>query len=234
MSDDRPNDPTRPLPSGATPAGEGGASPASGPGGSPYDADPWSTPAAGSGSQPAPLPYGEGSAPPPPPPGYGSSADPYGSGAGSQQPYGQPSGQPYGQPGYNQPGYGQQPYGQQGYGQQGYGQQYPGNAPAYGAAGYPNPAAAPVRSSATLWLILNIVTVLFCSNLPGIVGAIYAGLALGKVDTDLPDAQRKVRLAKIWFFVGIALVVLVIVGGLIALVALGGLTEFNDPSVSGV
>ena len=118
------------------------------------------------------------------------------------------------------PSYAPQPYGApqppQPYGAP---QQY--GAPAPGTGYAPNPDSAAARSSATLWLILNILSVLFCSNLPGIVGAIFAGLALGRAEVDPADARRKVRTSKIWFFAGLvlALVVIVVVG--IALIATG-------------
>ncbi len=95
-----------------------------------------------------------------------------------------------------------------GYGQQPYMQQNP-----------QNPQSAQLRSSATLWLILNTISVLFCGNLPGIAGAIYAGLALGRVDVDPADAQRKIRLSRIWFFAGLVLVLLAATVGVIGLVA---------------
>lgn len=124
-------------------------------------------------------------------------------------PYGQGAPPPYGQ--------GAAPPPPPGYGQQPYGQQNP-----------QNPQSAQVRSSATLWLILNIVSVLFCSNLPGIAGAIYAGLALGRVDADPADAQRKIRLSRIWFFAGLVLVLL----GLV--VAVIGLLVYGSNSSSGI
>ena len=128
-------------------------------------------------------------------------------------PYGQGSSPP-------PPGYGQQP--------QPYAQQYGSVGPGQGYAR--DPQAAKVRSSATLWLILNIVSVLLCSNLPGIAGAIYAGLALGRADVDPADAQRKVRLSKIWFFAGLVLVLLVAVVGAIALVVFSSQSGNTFPS----
>ena len=116
------------------------------------------------------------------------------------------------------------PYGQgaappppPGYGQQPYGQQNP-----------QNPQSTQVRSSATLWLILNTISVLFCGNLPGIAGAIYAGLALGRVDVDPADAQRKIRLSRIWFFAGLVLVLAV------AIVSVIGLLVYSRNSYAGI
>lgn len=122
--------------------------------------------------------------------------------------------QPFAQP------YGQQPYAQQPNPQQPSSAQYaqqPYGGP-YGAGHAPNPDSASARSSATLWLILNIVSVLVCLNLVGgIVGAIYAGLALGRAEADPADARRKARLAMIWFFAGLLLTVLLIVLGAVLL-----------------
>ena len=78
-----------------------------------------------------------------------------------------------------------------------------------------------MRSSATLWLILNIVSVLFCGNLPGIAGAIFAGLALGRVDADPVDARRKTRIAKILFFAGLILAAVLIVVAAVGLLVFG-------------
>jgi len=103
--------------------------------------------------------------------------------------------------------------------------------PGYGYGQGPSPASAQARSSATLWLILNIVSVLFCSNLPGIAGAIYAGLALGKVDVDPADAVRKTRLSKIWFFSGLVLVLVVAVIAVIALVVYSRSVVDGQPGV---
>ncbi len=151
----------------------------------------------------APLPYGQGGAPPPPPP-YGAAPPP--------GPYGQPQDLPGPPPA---PVYGQPVY---------------GGPPAPGGYGV-DPRVAKARSSATLWLILNIVSVLFCSNLPGIVGAVYAGLALGRVDVDPADAERKTRLARIWFFAGLVLVLVLAVVAVIALVAFGVLSDTSSSSV---
>lgn len=171
--------------------------------------NPWSTPAPGGDT------------------GAGAGADrtaplPYGQGSAPPPPplYGQPpatGSTPYGQP----PTYGQPPA---------YGQQY--GAPVH--QGYaPDAEAAQVRSSATLWLILNIVSVLFCGNLPGIAGAIFAGLALGRVDADPADARRKTRIAKILFFAGLIIAAVLIVIAVIAFVVIGTSSR-SSGSVTGV
>lgn len=109
--------------------------------------------------------------------------------------------------------------------------------PAYGApappgtGGYaPNPLSAQARSSATLWLILNIVSVVVLANLPGIVGAIYAALALGRADLDPIDARRKIRVSKIWFFAGLILGVLVVIAAVVFLVVLAQSGGFSSHS----
>ncbi len=211
MTNDSPDDPTRPVP----------------PGSSPYDQpSPWSTPPAGSSSGSS-TGASTGDMPPP---------QPYGSPSGQQQPsdpYGPPPGQPSGAPQYGAPQYGQQygqPYGQQP-GQPPYGgQPYPPSPYGYGHS----PEGTQVRSSATLWLILNIASVILwgwaLGGLLGIVGAIFAGLAMGRADTDTADARHKVRLAKIFFWVGLGLAIAVVVIGIIGLVALGSRIDTNDPT----
>lgn len=135
----------------------------------------------------------------------GPSSAPPGSGPDAPPP---PDGQQYGGP---PPQYGQQPHGQQPYAAQPYG---------YG----PSSEATQVRSSATLWLILNIAGVILwgwlLGGLLGIVGAIFAGLALGQAQTDTPGAARRVRLAKIFFWVGLGLAIAVVVLAVIGLAAL--------------
>ena len=157
---------------------------------SPQDA-PWGPPA---GAQPAP--YGQ--------PGY------------PQPGYPQPG---YPQPGYPQPGYPQPGYPQPGYSQPGYAtptpppqppspplqnpQGYPAfqGDPPYPAAGF-GPGWAPSRSAeasslrtqAIVALVIHLVSFVFCFlNLLGIAGAICAGVAMSKADTDLSRARTLVR-----------------------------------------
>ena len=103
--------------------------------------------------------------------------------------------------------------------------------PPPGTIGYaPNPLSVQARSSATLWLILNIVSVVVLANLPGIVGAIYAALALGRADLDPVDARRKIRVSKIWFFAGLILGVLLVIAVVIFAVALAQSGGFSSGS----
>lgn len=188
MTHDDADEPTRPTPQGS----------------SPYDRpDPWAKPPAG-GSMPPPQPYAAAAGAP--------DGAPYG-----QSPYASP---PPGQPSSGQPPYaGQQPdapYGAQ------YGPQYGAQ---YGAQQYGSPMPPEVvqlRSSATLWLVLNIVSVPFwgwlAGGLLGIVGAIFAGIALGEIGTDPTSAKRKIRVAKILFFVGLGVSVLIAIVGVVALI----------------
>ncbi len=107
----------------------------------------------------------------------------------------------------------------------------PAYGPPPGTGGYaPNPLSAQARSSATLWLILNIVSVVILANLPGIVGAIYAALALGRADLDPIDARRKIRVSKIWFFAGLILGVLVVIAAVIFVVMLAQSGGFSSGS----
>lgn len=198
MTDDRTNDPSSPQ--GASPAG---STPPGDPAPtSPYDqGSPWSSP------PPAPSPEAPSYLQAPPPTPYSQQPD-------AQQPYGQ---QPYGQPGA--------PY-QGGYA----GAPYPGAPQPYGAFA-PEPVAK-ARSSATLWLVLNIAAVVFwgwlLGGLLGVVGAIFAGIALGETGNDLASATRKIRLAKILFWVSLGIAVLLGVVGVIALIAFANSVDSGD------
>lgn len=86
-----------------------------------------------------------------------------------------------------------------------------------------------------LWLLLNIGSFFLCSLgfLFSIPGAIFAGIGLSKEQTDPHDSARKARIAKILFFVSLAVGLL----GLIALVVfvgvLGNEASQNFESVGG-
>jgi hypothetical protein len=148
-------------------------------------------------SPPYGAPYGT---PPPPPEAPPPSATPYGT------PAPPPEAPPYGAPTYGQAGYPAPQYGS------GYG------APGYPAPGYPmgpvrSPEASSLRSQAITALILNILAVVFCCGLASIGGAIMAGLAIGRVDTDLPVARR--QLAWSWGLLAANLVIALILAGIL-------------------
>jgi hypothetical protein len=227
---------TEPIPERAE--GETAPVPASGdqPSEYPYAPQPWSQPEERREEPPqAPSSWSpaEQSAQPQPwgPPAATSAQ---GQGASSEQPGQAPYRQPpqYGQPQYGQPQYGQSQYGQPpaqpaqqqpmpggytgGYG--GYtggpGGGYPGGYPAtqpqgyYGAPRPTSPEQSSTRTQGILALILNIVSVLFCCNLFGIVGAVLAGIALGRVDNDLPSARNLIKWSWILLGGGLALAVI--------------------------
>lgn len=155
--------------------------------------------------------------PAPPPAQPTPPSSPYDRPAYGQQPpaYGQQP--PAGQPPYAPPAYGQQqpygqqpaqPYGQPGYGQTGY------------AAPYKPPRSPEQRSLSTkaiVWLVLNLVTLLMCCNVVGIVGAIFAGQALSEIDRNPARAEVLVRRSWISFVIGLAAIV--VIGLTIAIIA---------------
>lgn len=131
--------------------------------------------------------YGQG--------GYGQ--NPYAQGGYVQSPYAQ---SPYAHSPYAQSGYGQNAYGQgqgpYGQGQGPYGQGY-GQAPAGYGAPYPaayaplSPRARSTRTQAIIALVLNSLTVFFCSPI-GIVGVILAAIAISRVEPSEPSARKQV------------------------------------------
>lgn len=93
--------------------------------------------------------------------------------------------------------------------------------------------AEPVVSSGekpntVLWIVLAAVEIFTCCQLTGIVSLIYA--ILGHISAekgDFADAERKVKTAKTWFWVGLALGI-VFIAAYIFLVVIGiaaGITE---------
>jgi hypothetical protein len=92
----------------------------------------------------------------------------------------------------------------------GYAGGYPAPQP-HGYYGTPSPASpeqSSTRTQGILSLILNIVSVLFCCNIFGIVGAVLAGIALGRVDNDLPSARNLIKWSWILLGGGLALAVI--------------------------
>jgi hypothetical protein len=164
----------------------------------PYAGSPFGPPAPTPEAQP---PYGAPYGTPPPP----EAQPPYGAAYGTPAP--PPDAPPYGAPQYGQTGYPAPQYG----------------APGYPAPGYPMgpvrpPEAQSLRTQAITALILNILAVLFCCGLASIGGAIMAGLAIGRVDTDLPVARRQVAWS--WGLLAANLVIALIVAGIL-IAALG-------------
>ena len=77
-----------------------------------------------------------------------------------------------------------------------------------------DPVVSSLRSQAIVALVLNACSVLFCSNLVGIAGAICAGVAIGKVNLDLAAGRKLVRWAWGLLAGGIALAALMTVAGM--------------------
>ncbi|MEV5496869.1 hypothetical protein AB0M50_15885 [Nonomuraea fuscirosea] len=100
-----------------------------------------------------------------------------------------PSGYPY-QP-YGAP-YGDQPPPQYGYG--------------YGY-GTPPPSNNGPNANAIVSLVLNLLAVVSCCNILGIPGAILAGLALGRANTDPRSARSMVMWSWILFGAGFVLTI---------------------------
>jgi hypothetical protein len=205
-----PQDPTRPVPrTSGRPTPEELARQSR----YPYAPQTWGPVEPPVQAQQAPQPQPEPAQPQPQPaqPPYGSPAQPGGYPPGSAvQGYGPGTGG-YGPP----PGYGT-----------GYAGGYAGGSagPGYRTA---TPEQASTRTQAILALVLNIVSVLLCGNIFGIVGAVLSGIALGKIDADLPQARTLLRWGWILLAGGLALTVLAVLGifflaGIVPLIATSG------------
>ena len=84
------------------------------------------------------------------------------------------------------------------------------------------------RPNTVLWIVLAAVEIFTCCQLTGIISLIFAILGHVAADKgDFAEAERKIKTAKIWFWVGLGLGILFVV--LYALIfALGiaaGITE---------
>ncbi len=137
-----------------------------------------------------------------PPGGYGGGPPPGGGGYG---PPGGPGG--YGPPGpggYGPPGPGGGP---PGYGPPGppYGAPYPQPGAPQGA---PQPPRGPLdpefKKRAQLWLVIGAVSSVLCSCLFGVIGAVFAYMAMQASDQgNAADAENKLRWGKIITIVGL-------------------------------
>lgn len=105
---------------------------------------------------------------------------------------------------------------------------YPGGAGSGYTGGYTGVGSSPeqqsTRTQAVVSLVLNILSVLACANVLGIVGAILAGVALGRLDTDLPSARNLVRWSWILLVGGLVLLLLVVLVGA-AVLLVGGVAS---------
>lgn len=138
--------------------------------------------------------------------------------------YPPPPGYPPGQPGY--------PSGQQGYpapppspppG-------YPGGYSGGYTGGYTGAGTSPeqqsVRTQAVVSLVLNVLSLLAMANVFGIAGGILAGVALGRVDTDLGSARNLVRWSWIVLVGGLALLLLAVLA-VVAFLFIGGFAAMS-------
>jgi hypothetical protein len=207
---DTPDTPAAPANLPSTPWGPPSAYPSPAPEQPPTRA----TPDAGEITKPLPDPDAPPSYSVPPP--YGT-PDPSPS---TPPPYGTPGPSPSTPPPYGTPEYGTPPpYGTP----QAYG--YPPPPPStYGSPWMPvrSPEAASVRTQAIIAMICNIVLTMFCCTPFGLAGAITSGIAMGRVDTDLPRAKNLVA----W---GWGLLVASVVLGIAAIILLIMLGTFSEP-----
>ncbi len=147
-------------------------------------------PAPDYGTPPGPPAY---SAPPPPPaPDYGTPPAPPAYSAPPPPPaYGTPA-----------PSYGT-----------------PAPAPSYGAAPVAydvkpplSPEAQKARSNSIIWTIVNGVSLLFCTNLLGIIGLVLGIMGITRASTDAEGARKFAKNSMIAFIVTFGLVVLFWIG----------------------
>jgi hypothetical protein len=89
--------------------------------------------------------------------------------------------------------------------------------------GPPGGANAELKKQTQTWLIIAVVSWLFCGNYClGIIAAIMAYLAGQAVDQgNIPDAQSKLKWAKILTILGIVLVVLIAIAYVLAVFVFG-------------
>ena len=123
---------------------------------------------------------------------------------GGFSPPGQPGG--YGPPGYGPPGYGPPGYG-------------PPGSP-YGSG---DPEAALLKKQAQTWLVVGAVSALTCTCCFGIIGAIFANMAVQAVARgNLADAKTKLLWGQVITIVGIA------VGVVMTVISLFHLAEMAE------
>lgn len=90
------------------------------------------------------------------------------------------------------------------------------------------PVASGEKPNTVLWIVLAAVEIFTCCQITGIVSLIYAILGHLAADKgDFASAEKKIKTAKTWFWVGLALGLIFVVA-YIVLFALGiaaGITE---------
>ena len=78
---------------------------------------------------------------------------------------------------------------------------------------YPaEPVVSGERPNTVLWIVLAAVEIFTCCQLTGIISLIFAILGHVAADKgDFAEAERKIKTAKIWFWVGLGLGILFVV-----------------------
>ena len=93
---------------------------------------------------------------------------------------------------------------------------------------YSEPAVPAEKPNTVLWIVLAAVEIFTCCQLTGIVSLIFAILGHVAADKgDFAEAEKKIKTAKTWFWVGLVLGLVFIIAYFI-LVAIGvtaGITE---------
>ena len=94
----------------------------------------------------------------------------------------------------------------------------------YQAPAQPEYVAEPVaavgeKPNTVLWIVLNAIEIFTCCTITGIVGLIFAILGHLAADKgDMAEANKKIKAAKTWFWVGLGVGALVVVAYIILVV----------------
>ncbi|MBQ5897249.1 MAG: CD225/dispanin family protein [Oscillospiraceae bacterium] len=90
------------------------------------------------------------------------------------------------------------------------------------------------KPNTVLWIVLSAVEIFTCCGLTGIVSLIYAILGHLAADKgDFADAAKKIKTAKIWFWVGIGLGILATVICVVCVAVFGFAAGVTDEILSG-
>ncbi len=96
----------------------------------------------------------------------------------------------------------------------------------------PYPAEKP---NTILWIVLNAVSIFTCCQLTGVIGLIFAILGHTAADRgDIADANKKVKTAKLCFWIGLGLGIALIVFYIlymvlvVGLASAGAMTDFSS------
>lgn len=107
------------------------------------------------------------------------------------------------------------------------GSYYAPEQPAYEAPVY-QPEMPMEKPNTVLWIVLSAVEIFTCCQITGIISLIYSILGhLAAEKGDFAEAERKIKTAKTWFWIGFAVGIFILVAYII-LVAIGvaaGITE---------